>query len=83
MSGPLLVLGMPFFTPRQASCTLCAVQTTKTGRRWSSSQPHKYGSQVALVVKNPPAMQETYRHGLHPWVGKIPWRRVWQPTPVF
>ena len=21
--------------------------------------------------------------GFHPWVGKIPWRRVWQPTPVF
>ena len=19
----------------------------------------------------------------HPWVGKIPWRREWQPTPVF
>ena len=19
----------------------------------------------------------------HPWVGKIPWRRAWQPTPVF
>ena len=19
----------------------------------------------------------------HPWVGKIPWRRKWQPTPVF
>ena len=18
-----------------------------------------------------------------PWVGKIPWRRVWQPTPIF
>ena len=18
-----------------------------------------------------------------PWVGKIPWRRAWQPTPVF
>ena len=18
-----------------------------------------------------------------PWVGKLPWRRVWQPTPVF
>ena len=28
------------------------------------------------MVKNPPAMLET-------WVGKIPWRRVWQPTPVF
>ena len=23
------------------------------------------------------------RHGFHPWVGKIPWRRKWQPTPVF
>ena len=23
------------------------------------------------------------RHGFHPWVGKIPGRRAWQPTPVF
>ena len=23
------------------------------------------------------------RHGLYPWVGKSPWRREWQPTPVF
>ena len=21
--------------------------------------------------------------GFDPWVGKIPWRREWQPTPVF
>jgi len=21
--------------------------------------------------------------GFYPWVGKIPWRRKWQPTPVF
>ena len=28
------------------------------------------------MVKNLPAMLET-------WVGKIPWRRTWQPTPVF
>ena len=32
--------------------------------------------QVAQWVKNLPAMQET-------WVGKIPWRRAWQPTPGF
>ena len=32
------------------------------------------------VVKNPPAQQEMW---LDPWVGKIPWRRAWQPTPVF
>ena len=23
------------------------------------------------------------RHGFDPWVGTIPWRRAWQPTPVF
>ena len=23
------------------------------------------------------------RCGFDPWVGKIPWRRKWQPTPVF
>ena len=23
------------------------------------------------------------RHGFSPWVGKIPWSRKWQPTPVF
>ena len=23
------------------------------------------------------------RHGFRPWVGKIPWKRAWQPTPVF
>ena len=32
------------------------------------------------MVKNAPAMQETWAHT---WVGKIPWRRAWQPTPVF
>ena len=31
-------------------------------------------------VKNLPAMQETWVRSL---VGKIPWRREWQPTPVF
>ena len=35
---------------------------------------------VAHMVKNPPIIQET---GFEPWVGKIPWRRAWQPTPVF
>ena len=23
------------------------------------------------------------RCGFDPWVGKIPWRRAWQPTPIF
>jgi len=36
---------------------------------------------IAHMVKNLPAMQE--RSGFHLWVGKIPWIRKWQSTPVF
>ena len=39
---------------------------------------------MALVVKNLPANAEYVRDlGFDPWVGKIPYRRAWQPTPVF
>ena len=41
---------------------------------------YSWASVVAQMVKNPPAMWETW---FNPWVGKIPWRRTWQPTPVF
>ena len=34
------------------------------------------------MVKNPPASAGDMRCGFDPWVGKIPWRRAWQPTPV-
>ena len=40
-------------------------------------------SQVPLGVKNLPANIGDTRHGFDPWVGKIPWRRAWQPAPVF
>ena len=39
-------------------------------------------SQVALVVKNLPANAGDLRRGFDLWVGKIPWRRKWQPTLV-
>ena len=39
-------------------------------------------SQVALVVKNLPANAGDMGHGFDPWVGKIPWRRTWQPTSI-
>ena len=35
------------------------------------------------MVKNLPANADRYKRlGFDPWVGKIPWRRKWQPTPV-
>ena len=36
---------------------------------------------ASSVVKNLPAEHEMW--GFDPWVGKIPWKRKWQPTPVF
>ena len=36
------------------------------------------------MVQNLPADARDRRDGVfYPWVGKIPWRRAWQPTPVF
>ena len=35
------------------------------------------------MVKNPPADAEDIRDKFDPWVRKIPWRRAWQPIPVF
>ena len=29
-----------------------------------------------------PPLNTCRRSGFDPWVGKIPWRRKWQPTPV-
>ena len=40
----------------------------------------RWASPVVLVVKNPPAHAGDR---FSPWVGKIFWRRAWQPTPVF
>ena len=48
-------------------------------------------SQVALVVnkqtnkqtKNARNARDIMRPGFNPWIGKIPWRRAWQPTPIF
>ena len=40
-------------------------------------------SQVFLVVKNSPDDAGDLRLRLDPWVWKIPWRRAWQPAPVF
>ena len=34
--------------------------------------------------KEPDSLCRRYkRHRFCPWLGKIPWRRAWKPTPVF
>ena len=41
---------------------------------------YSWASLVVQMVKNLP---QSWRPVFNPWVGKIPWRRTWQPTPVF
>ena len=38
-----------------------------------------------LMVKILPANVRDLikRYRFNPWVGKIPWKKAWQPTPVF
>ena len=40
----------------------------------------KWASQVAQCER---MYLPSRRCGLNPWIGKIPWRSKWQPTPVF
>ena len=35
------------------------------------------------VDKEPACNAGDRKRGFNPWVRKIPWRRKWQPTPVF
>ena len=37
----------------------------------------------AMVKNLPASVGDIKRDGFHPWVGKIPWKRAWHPTPVF
>ena len=41
---------------------------------------HMGASLATQLVNYLPAMQDT---GFYSWVRKIPWRRKWQPTPLF
>ena len=51
-----------------------------TGEGIAYPLQYSWASLVAQLVKNSPAMQETW---LNPWVGKIPWRRERLSTPIF
>ena len=57
--------------------------------RWVNQASKELGVLPKVIdgsaVKHWPVVQETRhrRPGFDPWVRKIPWRRKWQPTPVF
>ena len=55
-----------------------------SGRTGSTSHVLLSGFPGGASGKEPACQcRRQKRHGFDPWVGKIPWRRAWQPTPVF
>ena len=54
------------------------------GRKEGGLIPACQGSPSGPSGKEPDCQCRRHkRHGFDPWVGKIPWKRIWQPTPVF
>ena len=37
---------------------------------------------ISPVATNKESACCSWRRGFNPWMGKVPWRRAWQPTPV-
>jgi len=56
--------------PTQTECRLMAAR----GWGWGGASPVTPWYRIRLQCRS---------QGFHPWVRKIPWRRAWQPTPVF
>ena len=73
-----------YVSNRGPSCLLCAAYAD-TRIFFFSFAPLRSGvSQVVLVVRNPPANAGDIRDvSSIPPVGKVSWRRAWQPTPLF
>ena len=69
--------------------TVHGVAKSWTRLKWLNTRRHIHihilditGFPSGTSIKNPPANAGDMR-GFDPWIGKIPWRRAWQPTPVF
>ena len=53
-------------------------------KEWSDAKERDYSFLHVLSGKESACQCRRFRRcGFNPWVGKIPWRRKWQPTPVF
>ena len=71
--------------PREDVCTENAEETLSLYRAdswWSSPARSQFSNllEAMAVFSN---AQLSRKHGFTPWVGKILWRKKWQPAPVF
>ena len=77
---------------RSSDCSLYAEDISKALRA-RCYKPHSYFIKIGVVTRGLPGgtsgKEPTYqsrrcrRCGFDPWFRKIPWRRAWQPIPVF
>ena len=65
-----------FFNGRFSHCTYFKIVVELPPGTFSS-----WGFPGGLMVIE--SAGQCRRHGFDPWVRRIPWRRKWQPTPVF
>ena len=56
-------------------------QGCKVGYHWSGFHARMQGLPLWLSGKE--STCQCKRHSFNPWVGKIPWRRKWQPTSTY
>ena len=66
---------------REALCYILLLPLSDASWRFSVSLYIDQGLPMWRSHNEPTC--QCRRHGFDPWVGKIPWRRKWQPTPIF
>ena len=72
--------------PKKPCLMLKSISQAQTGT--SKIQPwekyrHEIMSGLLKWLSGKESACQCRRHGFDPWVGKVLWRRKWQPTPVF
>ena len=74
---------IPLTSLSQLVCLLSSRSLSGWCSHSNKSPYHGWGFRGGASSKNPPANAGDRRHGSVPGLGKIPWGRAWQPTPVF
>ena len=74
-----------FLSVSRTSATIVLSQTQLYFILISSNNTAVYFTYTGGASGKEPACQcrRTKRHWFSSWVGKMPWRRKWQPTPIF
>ena len=88
-------LGLFLACRQLAAFLLCPHRAERGARDGEHSGPIRLGSHCAVSLNLNYLLELPWRlsgkglayqhrrRGFNPWVGNIPWRRKWQPTPVF